>query len=76
MYNTPLVKYTHPEKQKTSYKKQVFLTESKEQHQNEQKLLRICKEFSLRQDLALYAKVLSFCPNSLKTIPETQWLFN
>jgi len=47
--------------QKIKYKKkQVLSTESKEQY-HEQKLLRISKELFFPQDLALYAKVLTFC---------------
>ena len=36
----------------------------------------IWQEMSFPQDLALYAKVLTFCPSSLRKIPETQWPFN
>ena len=63
--------------QKLNYKK-ASSTESKEQHQNlnGQKLSNISKGFPPPHDLALYSKVLTCCPNSLRTPPETQWPFN
>ena len=58
-------------------RKKLVSTECMEQHKNNgMKLLCIWKGLPSPQDLALYAKVCTFCPNSLRTTPETQWLLN
>jgi hypothetical protein len=59
-------------------KKQVSSTESDKQYQNlkQTEIIMFTKGVAPSTRPCSYTNVWTFCPNSLRTIPETKWPFN